>query len=383
MANNRLPHVLLLYRRIIPSIRLCGHCQMQALEEKGLVEYRARQDMRVANEDLAWADVVLLGRLDSWYELQLTRRMRQAGKYLIYILDDDLLNVPIEISSAAYYNQPQIQRYIRQIIDLSDAILSPSPLLHAKYALDSRLALRIEEPAIEPLAYVPHAEEAAVKIGFAGSADRTGDIARILGEVLPRLKEEYGGRIEFEFFGAIPPFAQNLGAKTVAYQSSYDEYRRTLNALEWDIGLAPMVESPFHACKHYNKFVEYAAAGIVGVFSDVQPYVRIKETLELDELFTGNDVQQWYETLKRLIDDRERREALRKELCALACGPYSVESAALELYRELEKNGILAKEGGAHQPRAGLLLRGVGLMHRVYSFLYKYEMRRRFGKKGA
>ena len=97
--------VLLIYRKMIPSIRLCGHCQMEYLAGQGVVEYRALQEMKLKSSDLNWADIVLLGRLDSWYEYQLTKKLREAGKYLIYIIDDDLLNIPSEISSAAYYGK--------------------------------------------------------------------------------------------------------------------------------------------------------------------------------------------------------------------------------------------------------------------------------------
>ena len=73
--------VLLIYRVMIPSVRLCGHCQMEYLAGQGKVEYRAVQEMKLASRDLDWADIVLLGRLDSWYEYQLTQMAREAGKY--------------------------------------------------------------------------------------------------------------------------------------------------------------------------------------------------------------------------------------------------------------------------------------------------------------
>lgn len=195
----RKPHVLLIYRQMIPSIRLCGHCQMEYLAQQGKLEYRACQEMKIKNADLNWADTILLGRLDSWYERKLAEQLRKAGKYLIYIIDDDLLNIPSEISSAAYYNQPDVQRNIRSMIEMSDAILSPSPRLLEQYAVNGRKAIRIEEPAIDPVPYKPHDPAQPVKIGFAGSIDRTGDIESILKEALIRIKKEYGNRVQFEF----------------------------------------------------------------------------------------------------------------------------------------------------------------------------------------
>ncbi|MED9822205.1 MAG: hypothetical protein U0J65_09310 [Christensenellales bacterium] len=314
LQEEQLRHVLLIYRKMIPSIRLCGHCQMEYLAQQGKVDYRAVQEMKLTNEDLNWADIVLLGRLDSWYEYQLTKLLHESGRYLIYIIDDDLLNIPPEISSAAYYGQKEIQGYIRGMMEMSDAILSPSPLLLEKYAVNGKLPIQIEEPAIAPVPYKPHDPNKPVKIGFAGSIDRTGDIENILKDALLQIKREYGERVEFEFFGAIPSFAKELDARCIPYCDSYDEYRRTLNSLEWDIGLAPMPDTPFHACKHYNKFVEYAGAGVVGIFSKVQPYLRISEQYS-DAILVENVKERWYDAIDGMLKDRQLLERHRAFLC--------------------------------------------------------------------
>ena len=94
-------HVLLIYRDMIPSICLCGHCQLEWLVEQGKLEYRAVQELVLSVGDMNWADVVVLGRLDSWYENRLTEILRAAGKYLIYILDDDLPTITPDASSAS------------------------------------------------------------------------------------------------------------------------------------------------------------------------------------------------------------------------------------------------------------------------------------------
>lgn len=328
-------HVLLIYREMIPSVRLCGHCQLEYLAEQGKLEYRAVQEMKLKAADLNWSDVVLLGRLDNWYEYQLARRLHEAGRTLVYILDDDLLNIPPEVSSAKYYGQKEIQGYIRGMIALSDAILSPSPLLLEKYARDGRRAIQIEEPAIDPVEYRPHDPARPVKIGFAGSIDRTDDLEHILKDALIRIKQEYGERVEFEFFGAIPSFADQLNATCIPYCDSYDEYRRMLNARQWDIGLAPMPDTPFHACKHYNKFVEYAAAGIVGVYSNVYPYTRITAFFGCGKL-CDNNPKDWAKAIRSLIGDWEYRETIRRKGIENAHCELSVNRSANALLSDIE-----------------------------------------------
>ena len=331
-------HILLIYRRMIPSIRLCGHAPMEALAAQGSIEYRAVKGMRLKADDLRWADLILLGRTDSWYELQAARKLRAAGKTLIYLMDDDLLNIPDEVTSASYYNQPCIQRYIREMIGLSDWILSPSPRLLEKYAADGRKGILTEEPALRPVPYRVHAEGQPVKIGFAGSADRMGDLEGILREALLQIRKEYGSRVAFEFFGPAPAFAEALDARCIPYTESYDEYRETLNGLAWDIGLAPMPETSFHACKHYNKFTEYAAAGIAGIYSKVPPYDRLT-AFPGCAVLSENRAEAWTAAIRSLLENREEREAIRRKASACAAGPLSLSEISEKLLEKLPEGG--------------------------------------------
>ena len=339
---DKMKHVLLIYRDMTPSIRLCGHCQLEYLAHKGTLEYRAVREMKLKEADLNWADIVLLGRSDNWYVHQLAKKLHDAGRYLIYVIDDDLLNVPPEISSAAYYGLPEVQSSIRSMIALSDAILSPSPLLLEKYATNGRRAIQIEEPAIDPVEYKPHDPDKPVKIGFAGSIDRACDLERILRDALIRVKREYGDRVAFEFFGAIPSFAEELNAKCIPYCDSYDEYRRTLNERQWDIGLAPMPDTPFHACKYYNKFVEYASAGIAGVYSKVQPYTGIRNYAECC-ILCENSTDAWKKALSMLITNDIERESLGRIASRRAYQEWSVAQTARNLQSALPATSSKAK----------------------------------------
>ena len=329
-SAGRRPNVLLIYKDLLPSIRLCGHSQMETLAGLGRIEYRHAAEQALRQDDLRWADIVLLGRMDGRIECRLARRLRKAGKYIIYILDDDLLNIPDTISSAKHYRQPWVQRSIREMISLSHAILSPSPLLLEKYATDGRAALLTREPSMAPVPYQPHDPDAPVKIGFAGSVDRASDVAGLLSGALGQIKREYGDRVQIEFFGFRIPLAEELNAKVRPYCSDYDAYRAALNDMAWDIGLAPMPDAPFYACKHYNKFVEYAAAGALGIFSDVEPYTQLKRDIGLG-VFCENRTEAWVAALRELIDDRDRREALRRQACECAVTTVSPETIALAL----------------------------------------------------
>lgn len=329
-------HIMLIYRRMIPSIQLCGHSQLQYLNQIGEIEYRAYQEMELDDEKLNWADVILLGRLDDWYERQITAKLHKAGKYLIYILDDDLLNIPKTVSSSAYYGRKNIQQNIRAIMEMSDALLSPSPVILQKYLRQGQKPIRVEEPALRISEWKAHEADEPIKIGFAGSIDRTADVELLLEKVFRRIHEEYGEKVQIQFCGAHPSFAEEIDAKCAPFCESYEAYLESFQKRQWDIGLAPMPDAAFHSCKHYIKLIEYGAAGTAFIYSNVEPYSRFYKRFGM-EVACKNTEEEWYRAVKELLDNREKREGLRKKANSCVRENFSIQKTAEEFYEQLSE----------------------------------------------
>ena len=332
------PHVLMYYRVMIPSLQLCGGAQLQALAEAGEIEYRCVQEDRLKEEDLAWADIALLPRLDSRYQQELAERLRKNGKYLIYMIDDDLLHVPAGMTSSPYYGLPSTQAHIRAMLAMSHAVISPSPRLLSMYAGEGQERVFVEEPAMWIPAFQPHRPGGKVTIGFAGSLDRSADADGALRSALLRIKAEYGGRVDFAFFGARPAFAEELGAACHPFCLDYETYLHRLSECGWDIGLGPMPDTPFHACKHYIKLTEYAAMGIAGLFTEVPPYDRAKAG-GFPAAYCDGSAEGWLTPLRAWLDDPAALEEARRAAYDYACAHLTPEKTA-ESLRELIRRGM-------------------------------------------
>lgn len=326
--------VLLLYRVMIPSLILCGDEQFKYLSEHNKLDYRSRKVYEVTAEDLNWANIVVIGRLDSWYERKITEILYKANKYIIYIIDDDLLNMPKAISSSSYYGQNDIRDNIQTMIKMSKALISPSPKILEKYGKDKK-KIQIEEPTVYPFSYKAHDMNKAVKIGFAGSIDRTHDVETILYDTLKKIKNKYGEKVEIEFFGAIPSFSKELNAKCISYSDSYKGYIEKLNSLDWDIGLAPMPDSEFHSCKHYIKIIEYSEVGIYPIYSNQGPYLRFNKEYELGTMLQ-NETDAWVKAIEDLIEHRDNLEKQRKYINEKICNYMSLESCSNKLLEDLD-----------------------------------------------
>lgn len=330
---------LLLYRTFGPSVNLCGFLQLRKLAEEGSVSFRHKRITDVKRTDLDWAQVVAFVRGDGLLDEMMAKVCHEAGKYVLYILDDDLLNVPMDLGSGPYYAQESVKRHIRRMLEYSDCFVSPSPVLLKKYGGQCRNSFQLLEPAACCLKEKRPNGDGKVHIGFAGSSDRGSDIDRIISEALTAVMVRYGEQITLEIFGTRTEIAEKLGCKTYPYTESYEEYQEMMARLNWDIGLAPMPETAFHACKHYNKLVEYSGFGIVGVYSDVPPYSDAVEQGETGFL-CENTTQAWVVALSRLIEDEDLRREMARNCLNRAEGVFSVKTSAAQMMDELSKLDI-------------------------------------------
>ena len=325
-------NVLVISTTFIPSVLLCGHCQLEYLEKQGKLNYKFVISHFINKRNVEWADIFVFLRSDSDIDAYVSKIAKKAGKKLIYVMDDDLLNVPSYLSSAPYYLLPSTQKNIRTIMSNCDTFLTPSPVLLKKYGPDFRYSFNIAEPSLNRIRVKEKNEK--VKIGFAGSIDRAQDLNEILEEAITQIVHKYGDSIEIEIMGAKPDFVDKLGLKHLPYQDGYDAYTAYMARCNWDIGLAPMPLSEFHRCKYFNKYVEYASFGIAGVYTKCEPYIygiRDKE----NGLLVNNSTEEWVNAISELIENEELRKQISDQSLKEANEIYALDVLADDYLKKI------------------------------------------------
>ena len=297
----------------------------------------------VQKKNVEWADIIIFLRSDSDIDAYVSKIARKAGKHLIYVLDDDILNVPSYLSCAPYYLLKSTQNNIKTIMANCDTFLTPSPVLLEKYGNSFKNKFLISEPSLNRIKVKE--KNPKIKIGFAGSIDRVQDINEILENTIERLVNKYQDKIEIEFMGAKPRFLERLNLKFLPYQDGYDAYTAYMASMNWDIGLAPMPESKFHECKYFNKYIEYASFGIVGVYSNVKPYIFGNKDNE-NGLLVNNDSDSWFNAISKLIDDDDLRTRISKNCIKEANEKYALDILALDYFDKI-RYGFEKKEYGS------------------------------------
>lgn len=327
--------IILLYNELIPSVRLCGYEQFTYLAEQGMISFDAIPLHNVTSNSLKDADAVVFVRGDSYFETYLAKKLRAAGKYLIYVLDDDLLNLPDYLASSAHYAQKHVRDCIFSLMNSCHCFLTPSQKLAEKYGKFFDKTILIEEPAM--CSVRRKTNDGPVKIGFAGSVDRTLDFEQILATPLRNIKKRFGDAVEIEFLGIKPAIAEELNCKCHPYANDYAAYQNTMKSLDWDIGLAPMPDTAFHSCKHYNKFIEYGSYGIISVCSDLPPYTRVIQNWE-NGVLCPNEARAWEDALVKLVSEPSLRDSIAQQLYQQISGSFLIPQVSQKLWQQLDEN---------------------------------------------
>jgi GT2 family glycosyltransferase/glycosyltransferase involved in cell wall biosynthesis len=248
----------------------------------------------------------------------LAAHAKRTGAALIYDLDDDLLTIPPDHPEAAEL-APKAA-VVEQMIRRADIVRTSTAALAARIAPLARW-VEVAGNALDERIWLPcrHGRTdgyGPVRILCMGTTTHDADFA-LLSPALTEIHRQFGDQIQVELIGFVskadvPTWIRRLAPTPHAIQS-YPAFVHWLNwAGPWDIGLAPLADSPFNVCKSPIKVLDYAAMGLATLASDVAAYQGSLADGPGGELVPGTTAA-WYEALSRLIRDAGLRRRLAED----------------------------------------------------------------------
>jgi len=311
MNENKKPtKILIECPQLIASVRVGVMEPLRFLVQEKRCELQYRDTKEITRKDLAWCDVLITVRGCEYPTLRIVQAAKRAGKFLIYFLDDDLLDIPRGNSSTDYYSDNTIKVNLTKILSECDLLWAVNQKVIEKYQKWCSRTVLSKVPA-EPQREPPQGE-GVFHILYAGSVDHSGMAQEKLKPAVTKLLTKFPGELDFTFIGADLGIKNVWGVSYHPFYDSYDAYRKAVLDGGFSLGLAPAYHTPFYACKYYNKFIEYTQNGIAGLYEDCEPYTQIVRDGENGFLCRG-EPEDWYARIEELFLSREKvREAAQE-----------------------------------------------------------------------
>lgn len=264
-------------------------------------------------------DIVLLQKVTNptWYDM-LGTVPREHRPMAVYEIDDLLW--AMDHSNPSYMAWQKNKAGMLSCIARADAVIcSTEPLKREVLQVFPRHRVEVVPNYIDLGRRNWDAEEprpGGINIGWAGGShhygDEEGHFAAAIRDILAA-----NGEVNFLFAGdpklfgywnrsikaARPSQVQYIGCR------SFDECPGLIS--QFDIGLAPLKQSRFNACKSDLKLLEYGAYGIPYVATDIAPYRAYDSAAQFG--FLADSYKGWMRDLQYLIDNQEDREMMGAE----------------------------------------------------------------------
>ena len=287
--------------------------------------------------DIDTHDVIVFMRPEDTYSWKVAKAARKAGHSVVTFCDDDLLNLPPSSPTL-----PWRKRGLIKTLSHSDVIWSSSRYIAEKYRnMTAGKRVVIGDTILRPeeLNDIPIADNDKVKIVYAAASSHAELYEKYIAPIMKQLAEEFDLSLTFV---SVHPSSGGVECEYIPGMP-LREYREFMKKSHFDIGLAPLHNDDFSKCKYFNKFIEYTTHGIVGVYSDTEPYTYVVKD-GVNGFLASDNPESWYLAIKKAIQDKEKRKDCVENAIDYLRRQHSEEACIERIRQGLPE--ILETEGG-------------------------------------
>lgn len=264
--------------------------------------------------DLHDVDVILMQRLMHDGIADHIVESQKQGIKIINDIDDWYWG--LSTSNAAFnHNHPKRNpkenfNHYRKIISRSDLIISSTPYLAGRVGEFCHRPIVVAKNTVDVDRFTPreHFDVPQPLVGWVGSTNhRSGDLELLKGVVGPLVNS---GSIRLFHGGEIPgapTFASRVGVPTDKVETlPLVPSHLYPKLMVMDIGLVPLTNMPFNRSKSDIKGLEYAAAGVPFIASNLDAYLELQHDLGVGLI--AKKPLDWGRHIRKLSDYRVRQE---------------------------------------------------------------------------
>lgn len=253
-------------------------------------------------------DVIIFQRQIYPVILDAINYANSLGKLTVYELDDDLWHLDRNNPAFDYWNNEERLRAAEACIRACQIVTTTTVNLAKQLSKFNPNVVVLPNMLPGYLWNVKPRRQTKerVKVGWAGSNSHWSDL-ELITDLVEQLLNEFP-QVEIHLAGMSEyPFKDH--ERMIKHQSVRIEELAGL-IKNFDIGLAPLVDSPFNRGKSDLKFLEYGMAWVPFIGNKVEPYIHSVEHSKNG--FLANNAKDWLKYTRRLIEDVELRVKISK-----------------------------------------------------------------------
>jgi glycosyltransferase involved in cell wall biosynthesis len=307
------------FRCLQPALALRRHHLMNTITDVGTT----------TPEHIMQSDIVVIQSPGTPKCMEAFQFAKKNGKAVVVEIDDYVHGVSLNNPGSLAWNPGTLFTYrFNQMASAVDAMIVSTPQLAREYVMLNKTVYVLPNYLDEDAWSVNKEKQAdgIIRIGWSGGNAHVDDL-RMVSPVLSRIVKEYAGKVKLETIGpekhelkdTFPleayvdkcPRCEYSGEVRNLGGVPMEQYPATLAAFGWDITIAPIIDTAFNNAKSDLKLKESAAIGYPTVASDVTPY---RECRDLGWTgFLARTHEEWYTSLKELIDSPEKRHEIQEK----------------------------------------------------------------------
>ena len=262
-------------------------------------------------EDFTEGTFPLLVRTVDPLAMRVTSALRRARVPYGFYLDDNFWLLDPDVEIGRHYSVPQVRKRLEAIVRGASPVIASTPLLRDFLRTKNENVIQLDSFFDFTFAATLPRRPArrALRGGFAASIQRGLDLRNVIDDVLTVL--EAHDDLEFEIIGARDDtLPSHPRMRWFPYKHSYEDYVAFQRSRGWDFGLAPLGAAASNQYKTDNKYREYAALGVPGIYQDAAPYAGVRDG---ETGLIAGGTRSWREAMELLIGDPALRERIRAD----------------------------------------------------------------------
>lgn len=335
--------LLFIYETEMPTVSIISEFWIKLDSSYGIITKFIRL-VEVKVLDINWCDILLLIRPNNALSWRIAQKARKSGRMVITVCDDDLLHLPI-----GYPDLPWQRSGLINALSNSSVLLSSSKYLIKQmidYTIDKRgvyCDTVVKEKELLERNYEDEKNENVRLVYAAGGGQHEAVFERLTLPALKEIAKLYPKKFSLTFIDVHPKCYDLDKFITVRYVKGMPllQYRKYMEEQKFDIGISPLEDVPFSRCKYFNKYLEYTLSGVVGIYSNVEPYTYVVKD-SWNGFLAENTKESWEKKIFLAIENTSLRHFCARNAQSHVIESFNEKSIIKRYFEEIPelKNGM-------------------------------------------